>query len=188
MCPFSCCAVVQLSKNFKKQDQIGILAQIFLLCGNLRLGIFPRTPYSALVFLPLSSAAMVTAAQTVQQRWLLQQTGTPVPHSHVCASASEFGTSAVRDLYSEFALRALHESGAARFHAQAYIPTQPAQAIQEARISHAHEDPGRPEGSIPPPRQGAQAGLGETRFPRVVQCGPGTLVRAPACGTSDLEV
>src|SRR5579871_6010693 len=49
------------------------------------------------------------------------------------------------------------------FHAQAYIPTQPAQAIQEARISHAHEDPGRPEGSCPPPRQGAQARAEERR-------------------------
>ncbi len=56
------------------------------------------------------------------------------------------------------------------FHAEAYIPTQPAQAIQEARISHAHEDPGRPEGFIPPPRQGAQAGLSEAWFPRIVPC------------------
>src|SRR5256885_11335261 len=53
------------------------------------------------------------------------------------------------------------------FHAQAYIPTQPAQAIEEARISLAHEDPGRPESSFPPPRQGAQAGLSKTRFPRI---------------------
>jgi hypothetical protein len=70
-------------------------------------------------------------------------------------------------LYYWFAIRLSNRSGASTFHAQAYIPTQPAQAIEEAWLSHAHEDPGRPEGAIAPPRQGAQAGLGETRFPRV---------------------
>ena len=72
------------------------------------------------------------------------------------------------DLYLRFALRPLKQSGASYF-AQAYIPTQPAQAIEGARISHAHEDPGRQEGNFPPARQGAQAGLGKTRFPRIVQ-------------------
>ena len=59
------------------------------------------------------------------------------------------------------------QSGAAIFHAQAYIPTQPAQAKQEAWLSHAHEDPGRQEGYLPPPRQRAEAGLREARLPRV---------------------
>jgi hypothetical protein len=72
-----------------------------------------------------------------------------------------------RHLYSSFVLIPSTESGAATFHAQAYIPTQPAQAVQEARIPHAHEDPGRPKSSISPPRQGAQAGLCETRLPRI---------------------
>jgi len=93
-------------------------------------------------------------------------------------------------LYLRFALTLSNESGVATFHAQAYIPTQPAQAIQDTRISHAHEDPGRQEGHFPPARQGAQAGLGKTRFPRIVQaltfCGADTLVRAPHI-TSDLE-
>src|SRR5579864_3501360 len=93
-----------------------------------------------------------------------------------------FAPIAPRHLYSSFVLRPSTESGAAIFHAQAYIPTQPAQAIQEARISHAHEDPGRPEGAFPPPRQGAQAGLGETRFPRIVPYVSRILsVRVPAC-------
>ena len=80
-----------------------------------------------------------------------------------------FGGNAGRDLYLRFALTLSKESGAATFHAQAYIPTQPAQAIEDTRISQAHEDPGRQESYFPPARQGAQAGLGETRFPRIVQ-------------------
>jgi ribonuclease P protein component len=73
----------------------------------------------------------------------------------------------LRHLYSSFALTSSTESGAAIFHAQAYIPTQPAQAKQEAWLSHAHEDPGRPEGNFPPPRQRAQAGLRQTGLSRV---------------------
>src|SRR5579864_3541625 len=72
------------------------------------------------------------------------------------------------DLYLRFALTLSKESGASYF-AQAYIPTQPAQAIEDTRISHAHEDPGRQESNFPPARQGAQAGLGKTRFPRIIQ-------------------
>src|SRR5215470_3254706 len=82
--------------------------------------------------------------------------------------ASRFGANAAADLYLRFALRPSKLSGAATFHAETYIPTQQAQAVQEAWIPHAHEDPGRPEGSFPPPRQGAQAGLSEARFPRIV--------------------
>ena len=95
-----------------------------------------------------------------------------------------FGRNAWRDLYLRFALRLPNESGARTFHAQAYIPTQPAQAIEDTRISHAHEDPGRQEGNFPPARQGAQTGLGETRFPRIVQCGarPRLRGRASASG------
>src|SRR6202140_4326396 len=89
-------------------------------------------------------------------------------------------------LYSTFALTLSTESGAAIFHAQAYIPTQPAQAKQEAWLSHAHEDPGWPEGNFPPPRQRAQAGLREARLPRVVSLVPltstvETLTSLPPC-------
>jgi ribonuclease P protein component len=72
-----------------------------------------------------------------------------------------------RHLYLPFALTLSTESGAAIFHAQAYIPTQPAQAKQEAWFSHAHEDPGRQEGNFPPPRQGTEAGFRKTWLPRV---------------------
>jgi ribonuclease P protein component len=78
-----------------------------------------------------------------------------------------FALTASRHLYLRFALTLSRESGAAIFHAQAYIPTQPAQAKQEARVSHAYEDPGRPEGDFPPPRQRTEAGLGEAWLPRV---------------------
>lgn len=80
-----------------------------------------------------------------------------------------FGAKAVTDLYLRFVPRPLKQSGASTFHAQAYIPTQPAQAIEEAWISLAHEDPGRPEGTFPPPRQGAQAGLSKTGLPRIAE-------------------
>src|ERR1035437_8004685 len=80
-----------------------------------------------------------------------------------------FGGNAGGDLYLRFALTLSNESGASTFHAQAYIPTQPAQAIEDTRISRAHEDPGRQESYFPPPRQGAETGLGETRFPRIAQ-------------------
>src|SRR5947209_13376533 len=93
------------------------------------------------------------------------------------------GATAPRHLYSSFALIPSTQSGAPTFHAQTYIPTQPAQAIQEARISHAHEDPGRPESSFPPSRQGTQAGLSEARIPRII-VGADTLVRVPPCRTA----
>jgi ribonuclease P protein component len=80
---------------------------------------------------------------------------------------SPFALPPPRHLYSSFALTLSTESGAAIFHAQAYIPTQPAQAKQEAWISRAHEDPGRQKGNFPPPRQRAEAGLREARLPRV---------------------
>jgi hypothetical protein len=82
--------------------------------------------------------------------------------------AAGFGGKAGSDLYLWFALTPSNESGASTFHAQAYIPTQPAQAIEDTRISQAHEDPGRQEGNFPPARQGAQTGLGKTRIPRLV--------------------
>src|SRR5450631_4107609 len=88
---------------------------------------------------------------------------------HPYLTESRFGGIAQGDLYLRFALTLSKESGAATFHAQAYIPTQPAQAIEDTRISQAHEDPRRQEGYFPPSCQGAQAGLGETRFPRLVQ-------------------
>src|SRR6202166_595549 len=110
------------------------------------------------------------------------------------AGESEFGGNGERDLYLRFALTLSKESGASYF-AQAYIPTQPAQAIEDTRISRAHEDPGRQESNFPPTRQGAQAGLGKTRFPRLVQrrgekpptrCYARHL--ATPCCASDLEI
>src|SRR5258708_33560443 len=93
-------------------------------------------------------------------------------------TGSPFAPIAPRHLYSLFALTPSNESGAATFHAQAYIPTQPAQAIQEARLSHAHKDPRRQEGDFPPPRPGPQTRLGDTRVPRLALCSVDTLVRA----------
>ena len=94
--------------------------------------------------------------------WTQWRARVPAPHRQ-----PPFAQGASCHLYCWFAIRLTNRSGASTFHAQTYIPTQPAQAIEEARLSHAHEDPGRPEGASAPPRQGAQAGLGETRFPRV---------------------
>ncbi len=69
-----------------------------------------------------------------------------------------FALRRVPHLYLSFAHTLSSQLGARIFHAEAYIPTQPAQAEQEARLPRAHEDPGRPEGTFAPPRQGAQAG------------------------------
>jgi hypothetical protein len=56
-------------KEISKADQIGILAQNFLLCGKLRLEFF-RERLSEPEGVALSSAAMVTAAETVQNAGL----------------------------------------------------------------------------------------------------------------------
>jgi hypothetical protein len=55
-------------KEIRKQDQSGILAQIFLLCGKLRLE-FSANDYSEPECVALSSAAEVTAAGAVQD-WI----------------------------------------------------------------------------------------------------------------------
>src|ERR1700740_3058489 len=133
----------------------------------------------------LSSAAMVTAAKTVQAAGETSTTKGTKDFIRLSACSRyvvsfvvmrfrlllayrlRFGRTAGGDLYLRFALRLSKESGASYF-AQAYIPTQPAQAIEDTRISRAHEDPGRQESTFPPARQGAQTGLGKTRFPRIV--------------------
>src|SRR5271157_2336524 len=58
--------------------------------------------------------------------------------------------------------------GAGIFDAETYISTQPAQALEEARVPDPHEDEERGRSAVAPPGQGAQARLGETGFPRVV--------------------
>ena len=60
------------------------------------------------------------------------------------------------------------QSGAGIFNAETYISTQPAQALEEARVPDSHEDEKRGRSAVAPPGQGAQARLGETGFPRVV--------------------
>jgi len=59
-------------------------------------------------------------------------------------------------------------SGAGIFDAETYISTQPAQALEEARVPDSHEDQERGRSAVAPPGQGTQARLGETGFPRVV--------------------
>ena len=61
--------------------------------------------------------------------------------------------------------RDFRSSGAAIFHAQAHIPAQPSSPLEDARISDADEDQGRPRGDLAPARQGPQAGVGEARLP-----------------------
>jgi hypothetical protein len=60
------------------------------------------------------------------------------------------------------------QSGAGIFDAETYISTQPAQALEEARVPDSHEDQERGRSAVAPPGQGTQARLGETGFPRVV--------------------
>jgi len=168
----------------------------FFVVWKTSAGIFSRILIQKPQCIVLSSAAMVTAAETVQRGFAADAKKTSTtkdtkyhegfcwgrfPSSyfvsfvvkrfriHPYLTESRFGGIAQGDLYLRFALTLSKESGAATFHAQAYIPTQPAQAIEDTRISQAHEDPRRQEGYFPPSCQGAQAGLGETRFPRLVQ-------------------
>ena len=54
------------------------------------------------------------------------------------------------------------------FDAETYISTQPAQALEEARLPDSHEDQKRGRSPVAPPGQGTQARLGEAGFPRVV--------------------
>ena len=78
-----------------------------------------------------------------------------------------------RHLYLRFALGKSIQSfrlskGAGIFDAETYISTQPAQALEEARVPDSHEDEERGRSAVAPPGQGTQARLGETGFPRVV--------------------
>src|SRR5579862_5222362 len=69
-------------------------------------------------------------------------------------------------IYTSHSLsKRLSSSGAAIFHAQAHIPAQPSSPLEDARISYADEDQGRPGGDFAPARQGPQAGVGEARLP-----------------------
>ena len=166
---------------------------------NFREEIFANT-HSEPEDIALSSSALVTVAETVHRAHERVEICARAFYASLLSVESldrletrdsqlgathPLGTNALCHLYLQFALTLSNESGAATFHAQAYIPTQPAQAIKDSRISHAHEDPGRQEGHFPPARQGAQAGLGKTRFPRIVElltfCGADTLLRVSAC-------
>ena len=79
-----------------------------------------------------------------------------------------FAASDTGHLYLSFALSKLMQSGAKIFDAETYISTQPAQALEEARLPDSHEDQKRGRSPVAPPGQGAQARLGEAGFPRVV--------------------
>ena len=79
-----------------------------------------------------------------------------------------FAASGARHLYLRFALSQLIQSGAGIFDAETYISTQPAQALEEARVPDSHEDEKRGRSAVAPPGQGTQARLGEAGFPRVV--------------------
>jgi ribonuclease P protein component len=77
-----------------------------------------------------------------------------------------------RHLYLPFASRKLIHSGAGIFNAETHISTQPAQALEEARVPDSHEDQERGRSAVAPPGEGTQARLGETGFPRVVDVPP----------------
>jgi ribonuclease P protein component len=58
--------------------------------------------------------------------------------------------------------------GAGIFHAETYIFTQPAEALESTRVPHPHEDQERSRGVVASPGQGTQARRRKTGFPRVV--------------------
>ena len=67
------------------------------------------------------------------------------------------------------------------FHAEAYVPTEPAPPLKDARVSQPDEDQERARGTGASARQGTQAGLGQTGLPgvnrRLGQC-----ARCPGAG------
>src|SRR5215469_5986577 len=88
----------------------------------------------------------------------------PSPHPTQLA----FARGAYAHLYLSFASRLLIQSGAGIFHAETYISTQPAQALEKARVPDSDEDQERSSSAVASPGQGTQTRLGETGFPRVV--------------------
>src|SRR5208282_1453418 len=81
---------------------------------------------------------------------------------------NRFAASAARHLYLRFALSHLMQSGAGIFDAETYISTQPAQALEEARVPDSHEDQERSRRALPPAGQGTQARIREAGFPRLI--------------------
>jgi hypothetical protein len=78
------------------------------------------------------------------------------------------GALGARHLYLLFVLSQRIQSGAGIFDAETYISTQPAQALEEARVPDSHEDEERGRSAIAPASQRAQTRISETGFPRVV--------------------
>jgi hypothetical protein len=81
---------------------------------------------------------------------------------------SPFAASGARHLYLPFASSELIQSGAGIFDAETYISTQPAQALEEARVPDSHEDQERGRSAVAPPGQRAQARISKAGFPRIV--------------------
>ena len=139
----------QMQKELLKQDQSGILAQIFLLCGKLRREYFReslfRTPMHRAVKCRDSNCRGDGAARVCggcekninheghegSRRFCWGRFPSCYFVSfvvkgfriHPYLTESRFGGIAQGDLYLRFALTLSKESGAATFHAQAYIPT-----------------------------------------------------------------
>jgi hypothetical protein len=55
-----------------------------------------------------------------------------------------------------------------RFHAETHISAEPAQPIEDARLSQPHEDQERRGGVVASTGEGAQAGVRERRVSRLV--------------------
>src|SRR5947209_3058911 len=102
--------------------------------------------------------AAVSFTKTQHQHTNFKSCGRNV-RPHVCPAA-------VGHLYFYFALFTdIQSSGAAIFHAQTHVPAQPSSPLEDARISYADEDQGRPRGDFAAARQGPQASVCKTRLP-----------------------
>jgi hypothetical protein len=69
-------------------------------------------------------------------------------------------------LYSNFNLRR-PQPGAAIFHAETHISTQPTPPVENARLSPAHEDKEWTRSAVAPPGERTQASFGEAGLPRI---------------------
>ena len=98
---------------------------------------------------------------------------------HGPLGGGQFACQARRTVYFWFALSNFLPVRSAVSNAEAHIPTQPSSPVQDARVSFSHEDQERTGGDFPPSRQGTQARLRNTRFPRVSQRSLCAIVNMP---------
>ena len=81
--------------------------------------------------------------------------------------ALQFAANRFLPIYFGFASGLIFDSGAASFHAEAYVSTEPSPSFEDARVPQSYEDQERAGRSFAPSRQGPQTRVRKARIPRV---------------------